>query len=367
MTRTKHPGGTRRVVIFALPGASSLDAVGSYEVLLGAARLLALRTLPEPLDPKNLSRFSKDEFAYDVQLVGACAGEIESMSGLSLRVTDSIVNVLGPVDTLIVAGGDIRRMLKVCEETPNVKIALQRVARSARRLASVCTGAFVLASAGLLDGKRVTTHWAASDLLQRSFPAVKVERAPIFTQDGNVYTSAGATAGMDLALAFVREDHGSELAREIARWLVLYVERSASQSQLSLSLRGQVADRNPLQDLQLWIVEHLTNDLSVAALASQVGMSVRNFARAFKRGMSMTPAAYVEGVRVEAARRKLEMGNASIEQVATEVGFGSVDTMRRAFIRETGLPPSACRGPRLHAKTEAESQVLRLVANTDGR
>jgi len=135
----------------------------------------------------------------------------------------------------------------------------------------------------LLDGRRATTHWAACDLLQASHPKVRVEREPIYSQDGNVYTSAGATTGMDLALALVREDLGGEVAREIARWLVLYVERSASQPQLSVSLRAQFADRKPLRDLQLWIAEHLRGDLSVNVLAAHVGMSVRNFGRAFKR------------------------------------------------------------------------------------
>ncbi|HKU40149.1 MAG TPA: DJ-1/PfpI family protein [Polyangiales bacterium] len=343
MVRSKVPSSSRRVVIFALPGALSLDVLGPFEIFVGAARLVALRSLPPGFDFSDLTLLDRHQPAYDVVLAGARVGPLASFSGAPLSVTDALDELHGPVDTLIVAGGDLARMLKALADQPALKSALRRIAKRARRVASVCTGAFVLAAAGLLDGRRATTHWAACELLQSSHPDVRVEREPIYTQDGNVYTSAGATTGMDLALALVREDLGSEVAREIARWLVLYVERSGSQPQLSQSLRAQVADRKPLRDLQLWIAEHLREDLSVSALAAQVGMSVRNFARAFKREMSITPAAYVEGLRVEAAQRKLELGTPSLAEVARDVGFGSVDTLRRAFVRATGQPPRALR------------------------
>jgi transcriptional regulator GlxA family with amidase domain len=220
---------------------------------------------------------------------------------------------------------------------------LQRVAASARRLASVCTGSFLLAQAGLLDGKRATTHWAALDFLERLYPQVHVERDPIFTRDGNVYTSAGASTGMDLALALVRDDHGAKLAHEIARWLVLYMQRPAGDAQHSLPLRAQKSESTPIRDLKAWILEHPRADLSVPALAARAGMSVRNFARAFRREVAMTPANYVEAVRVEAARRKLEIGSGSLDEIAVEVGFGAVETLRRAFVRQTGKSPSACR------------------------
>jgi transcriptional regulator GlxA family with amidase domain len=359
MGQTKLAGQTRRVVIFALPGAFSLDVLGSFEIFVGASRLLALRALANPVVPDELSTLDAAEPAYAVQLVAARAGRFDTMSGMPLFASGALADVRGPIDTLIVAGGDVQRMLRELAERPGLKLAFRRLAETARRVASVCTGAFLLAAAGLLDGKRATTHWAACDLLKSSHPEVQVEREPIYSQDGNVYTSAGATTGMDLTLAFVREDHGSEVAGQIARWLVLYVERSASQPQLSVSLRAQAGDRKPLRDLQLWIAEHLRGDLSVSALAAHVGMSVRNFARAFKCEMSVTPAEYVEGARVEAARRKLELGTASMAEVAADVGFGSVDTLRRAFLRATGRPPSACR--------QEDASALRLVANEDGR
>ena len=358
MTKRIRVGETRRVVIFALPGVFTLDVLGPYEIFVGAARLLALRKSSDLLgrDPALIDPTLLDAIpgGYDVSIVSTRAGQIETFSGALLFATDSLVNQRGAIDTLIVAGGDIGRMLEALRREPKLMAVLRRVARRARRVASVCMGSFVLAAAGLLDGRRATTHWAACELLAARHPKVMVEREPIFTRDQNVYTSAGATTGMDLSLELVREDHGSEIAREIARWLVLYVERSGSQSQMSMALSAQAADHKPLRDLQLWIAENLRRDLSVTALAARVGMSVRNFARAFKRELSVTPAAYVEGARLEAARRKLELGNATLEQVADEVGFGSRATLSRAFVRATG-------------RTATEPPRLRLVSGRGAR
>jgi len=335
---------SKRVLVVALPGAFSLDVLGTFEIFHAATRILALRELGEPrLDVSDPAGLVGVAPAYDVELIGADEGRIETLSGIALFATRGIEQVRGPVDTLVVAGGDILRMSAALDERPLLRDALQRLAKRARRVVSVCTGSFVLAKLGLLDGKRATSHWAACDLLQAQHPSIKVEHEPIFTQDDGVYTSAGATTGMDLTLALVRADHGAELARELARWLVLYVERNAGQPQLSASLRAQAADRDCLHELLPWIADHVKEDLSVSALAARVGMSVRNFARAFKRELSMTPAAYVESIRVESARRKLEMGSASIAEVATEVGFGSIDTLRRAFVRQTGHTPRLTR------------------------
>ena len=348
-------GAGKRVLIFALPGAFSLDVLGALEIFHGAALMVGARHVQDPaFGSPSLAREAKQ--AYCVELVSVRAGQFETLSGTLLHATAALSDVRGPVDTLIVAGGDIHRMLRVWSEQPALKTQLRRIARRARRVASVCTGAFVLAAAGLLEGKRATTHWAACDLLQSLHPNVRVEREPIYTQDGNTYTSAGASTGVDLSLALVREDHGAELAHELARWLVLYVERPAAQPQLSASLRAQAADCKPLRELQPWIAEHLASDLSVPALAAHVGMSPRNFARAFKRELNVTPAAYVEASRVEAARRKLQLGASSMAEIASDVGFGSIDSMRRAFARQTGDLPSAHRGaPRLRlvsGKTE---------------
>jgi transcriptional regulator GlxA family with amidase domain len=333
----------QRVAVLVLPGAFSLDALGCYEIFRTAARTLALRTLdPRPLDPMDDSAYADCHLQYEVELVGLRAGPVPS-SGTPLFATRALSELHEPLDTFMVAGGSVQRMMQAMHSDPSFMPELRRVAALARRLASVCTGAFLLAQAGLLDGKRATTHWAAVDFLEQLYPQVRVERDPIFTRDGDVYTSAGASTGMDLALDLVRDDHGAELAHEIARWLVLYVQRPAGDAQHSLPLRAQNSERTPIRDLRAWILEHPRADLSVPALAARAGMSVRNFARAFRREVSMTPASYVEAVRVEAARRKLELGSGSLDEVAVQVGFGAVETLRRAFVRQTGKSPSTCR------------------------
>jgi transcriptional regulator GlxA family with amidase domain len=216
---------------------------------------------------------------------------------------------------------------------------LRDAAKRARRVTSVCTGAFLLARAGLLDGRRATTHWASCTDLAERHPTITVEPDPIFVRDGNVATSAGVTAGMDLALALVEEDLGREVALEAARWLVLFLKRPGGQAQFSAQLAAQTADRAPLRELQAWIPDHLDQDLSVPALAGRASMSERNFARAFRRETGMTPGAYVEAARVESARIALETGDLPVASVARQSGFGTVETMRRAFRRRVGVSP----------------------------
>jgi len=326
----------RRVLVLALPGAFSLDVLGPFEIFQGASRLLALHRREQSVGEAQGAASTQDELPYQVELVGTRAGKVETASDTPLYANRGIAQVRDPIDTLIVAGGDVARMMQAVHAEPGLMAEFKRVAQAARRVVSVGTGSFLLASAGLLDGKH-------ADMLQTAFPALHVEREPIYTQDGNIYTSAGASTGMDLALALVRDDHGPELARKIARWLVLYVERPASQAQLGAPLRAQTGDQKPIHELATFILENPCENLSVTALAARVGMSVRNFARAFRRDLGETPASYVEATRVEAARRQLEHGSASMEQIATGVGFGSVETMRRAFVRRTGAPPSAVR------------------------
>jgi transcriptional regulator GlxA family with amidase domain len=241
-----------------------------------------------------------------------------------------------PIDTLIVAGGTGTRR---AEEGDKLVEWLKGAAKRSRRVTSVCTGAFLLAKAGLLDGRRATTHWASCADLAERYPEVTVEPDPIFVRDGNVATSAGVTAGMDLALALVEEDLGRETALEAARWLVLFLKRPGGQAQFSAQLAAQTADRAPLRELQAWIPDHLDEDLSVPALARRTAMSERNFARAFRRETGMTPAAYVEAARVESARIALEAGDLPVETVARHAGFGTVETMRRAFRRRVGVSP----------------------------
>jgi transcriptional regulator GlxA family with amidase domain len=220
---------------------------------------------------------------------------------------------------------------------------LQRIAHQVRRIGSICTGTFLLARAGLLNGRRATTHWKYCEPLTRRYPAVKLEPDPIFVRDGNVYTSAGVTAGMDMALALVEEDAGSNLALEVARELVLYLRRPGGQSQFSAALTLQTTDCQPFRDLAAWVLEHLRNHLSVEVLASRVGMSPRNFARVFRAETNTTPAKFVESLRLEVARRRLQESNASLETIASTCGFRNCDAMRSTFKRILRVAPGEYR------------------------
>jgi transcriptional regulator GlxA family with amidase domain len=309
----------RRVVILVFPGVQPLDVIGPAEVFNAAARL----------DPPG----------YSVEVVARESGPIES-STVSLVAGRSLRGCRGPIDTLIVAGGF--GVMDACRDAGTVSWVRSAAARS-RRVCSVCTGAFLLAEAGLLEGRRATTHWAGCDGLAERHEGITVERDPIFVRDDNVYTSAGVTAGMDLALALVEEDLGRGTALEVARWLVLFVKRPGGQSQFSAQLAAQTAEREPLREVQEWVAGNLGADLSVPALAGRAHMSERNFARAFAKELGMTPGAYVETARVEAARIALESALTPVEVVARQTGFGTVETMRRAFHRRLGVGPAEYR------------------------
>jgi len=311
----------RRVVIVALPEVQPLDVTGPAEVFASAASVAG-----------------GDVAAYTIEVVAPGGAPIPTDSGYAIAPAGALEAVRGPVDTLLVAGGAGAR-----HASAETVARVRRLAARADRVASVCTGAYVLAAAGLLDGRRATTHWSWCDDLQRRHPAVTVERDPIFVVDGPVRTSAGVTAGMDLALALVEEDLGPRVALEVARWLVVFVKRPGGQAQFSAQLAGQSADRVPLRELQAWIADHLDADLSVPALAARACMSERHFARAFKAETGMTPAVYVESLRVERARLALESGAAQIDAVAARCGFGTVETLRRAFARRLGVSPTAYR------------------------
>jgi transcriptional regulator GlxA family with amidase domain len=302
-----------------------LDVTGPLEVFASAARLLELR--------------GSTTAAYSVEVLATRAGVLPT-SSVGLVAARALAGVRGDVDTLLVAGG---MGTAAAMEDSALLASLRRLAPRVRRLGSVCTGAFVLAAAGLLDGRRATTHWQWCAALAERFPSVRVDPDPIWVRDGSVYTSAGVTAGMDLALALVEEDHGRALALEVARGLVLFLRRPGGQSQFSAQLAVQAADREPLRDLQAWIAEHPSRDCSVKALARRVAMSPRNFARVFPRELGTTPARYVERVRVEAARRRLEESSDGVDGVAAACGFGTSETMRRAFLRTLRVPPSAYR------------------------
>ncbi len=305
----------RRVVIAVFPEVQTLDVTGPAEVLRAA-------TLLEPP-------------GYDVTIAATEEGPV-STSTVSFIPDARLEDCTGPIDTLIVAGGNGTRR---AEEDDALVSWIADAATRSRRVTSVCSGAFLLARAGLLDGRRATTHWASCADLAKRYPAVSVEPDPIFVRDGNVATSAGVTAGMDLALALVEEDLGRETALAAARWLVLFLQRPGGQAQFSAQLVAQSADRAPLRDLQAWIPDHLGEDLSVPALARRACMSERHFARAFRDETGVTPAAYVEAARVERARIALETGELTVEAIARQAGFGTVETMRRAFRRRVGVSP----------------------------
>jgi transcriptional regulator GlxA family with amidase domain len=304
----------RRIVLVAFDGVQTLDVVGPAEVFWVADRVA--------------------DSGYAIDVVAPGGGELTTTSGLRLRA-ERLPRRARNVDTLIVAGG-----LGVPAVDVDLVDWIADASRRARRVASVCTGAFLLARAGLLDGRRATTHWAACDELARRYPAVTVERDPIFVRDGEVWTSAGVTAGMDLALALVEDDVGHRAALEVARWLVLFAKRPGGQAQFSSALAAQVADRKAIRDLQGWIGDHLAANLTVERLAERAGMSTRSFARAFRRETGTTPAAYVEAVRLERAQLLLETTATPVDELARRCGFGTPETLRRAFARRLGVSPS---------------------------
>jgi transcriptional regulator GlxA family with amidase domain len=260
--------------------------------------------------------------------------------GLRFSANKTFRQVRGKIDTLLVAGGDVIEQNKMSRDAVRW---LKKITARTRRVGSVCTGAILLARAGLLDGRRATTHWNWCETLIRCAPRTDVDPDPIFVRDENIYTSAGVTAGMDLALALVEEDHGSQLALQVARNLVLYLRRPGSQSQFSAALSLQGTDRKPLRELEAWVLDHLNHPLTVPVLAQRVAMSPRNFARVFTKEMRTTPAKFVERLRVEAARRRLEESQNSMEMIAAECGFGNVNSMRNVFQRALKIPPGQYR------------------------
>ena len=272
---------------------------------------------------------------YEVRLVAESAGPVATSSGVTLNAQHALGSLRGAIDTLIIPGGLRGAIDGAASLVPIVK----RVAPRVRRLASVCSGAFILSRAGLLHGRSAVTHWAACDDLRRQDPECRVEDDRIFVRDGHVWTSAGVSTGIDLALAMVEEDHGAQLALEISRWLVVYLRRPGGQSQFSAPLAAQMAERKGMRELLLWMSDNIEADLSVAALAHRASMSERTFARVFATETQFTPAAYVERLRVDAARRSLETTKKSVKQIARACGFGTVETMHRTFKRALGSTP----------------------------
>ncbi len=277
------------------------------------------------------------EAPYAVRLASSTGrGSIPTNCGLTLAGAGHFRDLRGPIDTLLIAGGS---GLEEAARDEELLGWLRTTARRVRRVGSICTGAYLLAAAGLLDGKRVATHWKSAADLARKFKRITVDPDPIYIRDGDTYTTAGVTAGMDLALALVEEDLGAPMALQVARELVLYLRRSGGQSQYSAALALQACDRKPVEEIHAWACDNLRQDLPVDALAARVAMSPRNFARVFARDTGTTPARYVERLRVEAARRRLEESPDRLEKVAADCGFASVQGLRRSFVRVLSVQP----------------------------
>jgi len=343
MTRDRTLNGSaspaiRRILFVAGPGTEILDLVGPLQVFARASDMYC-RAKPgrSPI--------------YSVEVVSISSRRsLVANCGLHFAADKTYRQVRGRVDTLLVAGGEAIEQNKA---NPKAVRWLRSIAARTRRVGSVCTGAMLLARAGLLEGRRATTHWNWCQTLVSRAPHTEVDPDPIFVRDDNVYTSAGVTAGMDLALALVEEDHGSRLALQVARNLVLYLRRPGGQSQFSAALSLQLTDRKPLLELEAWVLDNLSKPLTVPALAQRVAMSPRNFARVFTQEMKTTPAKFVERLRVEAARRRLEESQNSMERIAAECGFANVNSMRSVFQRTLSIPPGQYRRHFKHEKVRS--------------
>ncbi|MGW2741538.1 GlxA family transcriptional regulator [Streptomyces sp. NPDC001450] len=308
----------QRTLLFVLfDGVQSLDVTGPVEVFAGA----------EHHRPGT----------YRLRTASLDGGPVRTSSGLTLVPDEALTEVSVP-HTLLVPGGAGTR-----SPDPRLVEWLRTHGPRARRLVSVCTGSILLAAAGLLDGRRATTHWAYCDKLARDHPAVAVDPEPIYVRDGHVSTSAGVTSGIDLALALVEEDLDRDVALFVARHLVVFLRRPGNQAQFSAQLAAQTARREPLREVQRWITEHPDDDLTVESLAARARLSPRHFARAFREETGMTPGRYVDRVRLEHARRLLEDTSDGVEEISRASGYGTPEAMRRAFVRSLGTPPAEYR------------------------
>jgi transcriptional regulator GlxA family with amidase domain len=313
------PNGTRVVEILAYPDVQLLDVTGPLQVFASANDVMAR---------------AGEAMPYTIRLVAPGGRVVEASSGVTM-VAEPLSPLEASVDTLVVAGGED---FNTASLDPVLVEWVRGRAQKARRIASICTGAFLLASSGVLDGRRAATHWLYCDELARRFPAVQVEPDPIFVRDGSVWSSAGVTAGIDLALALIEEDLGRALALSVARYLVVFLKRPGSQAQFSEALSLQAAD-DKFGSLHSWIDRHLAEDLSLATLASQAGMSERSFSRHYAEATGLTPARAVERLRVEGARRLLTDTRLPIKRICQRCGFGSEETMRRSFLRLLSVAP----------------------------
>src|SRR5215468_5002448 len=299
----------RRIIVVVVPPVDELDLVGPLQVFNSVNRLAGRRI-------------------YQIEVVtNTDSLRVEGEAGVLTFVARHHFNkVEGACDSVLLVCGLKSRSVRDAALSAWLRNTLSQV----RRLGAVCVGAFLIAEAGLLNGRTATTHWRFGREMASRFPRVRVQHDPLWVKDGNIYTSAGISAGIDLALAWVEEDCGAGLAHEAARELVLFLRRPGGQPQLSVSLASQASEMMSIRELQIWIVEHLQRKLSVEDLAQRMSMSVRNFERVFTREVGTTPSQYVLQMRVEAARRHLERTENGLKNVASTVGFGNVDVMRRA-------------------------------------
>lgn len=311
----------KRIAILAMPGVQLLDVAG-------------------PLDVFAEANVQAGRDVYRLCVLAISRGPLQSSSGVKLLPDAVISDVDAGVDTLLIAGA------------PNASSAqfdmtvldwLRKTAKKTRRYGSVCSGAFLLAAAGLADGRRVTTHWAVARQLASKYPDLQVDEDAIYIRDGCLRTAAGVTAGLDLALALVEEDLGREIVMRVAAQLVMYFKRPGGQLQFSRRGDAVPMGRSALQELQRWIAAHLTEDHSVMSLAERMGLSPRHFARLFRNEVGVTPANWVLSARINEARRLLESGDESPKRVATQCGFADTGTMRRAFLRQMGVTPAEYR------------------------
>ncbi|WP_328535688.1 GlxA family transcriptional regulator [Streptomyces sp. NBC_00344] len=307
----------RSVLVVLFDDLQSLDVSGPVEVFSGAGRLRG--------------------DTYRIRTASLDGAPVRTSSGLTLVPDCALADAVTP-HTLLVPGGPGTR-----RPDPLLIEWLRLYAPPATRIVSVCTGALLLAAAGLLDGRRATTHWSVCGHMARTFPAVHVDPDPIFVRDGKFATSAGVTAGIDLALALVEEDCGRDTALAVARHLVVFLRRPGNQAQFSAQLAAQTARREPLRTIQQWITEHPGDDLSVESLAGRARLSPRHFARAFRSETGTTPGRYVEQVRLEHARRLLEDTTGGIEEISRACGYGTPEAMRRAFVKSLATAPAEYR------------------------
>lgn len=323
------PRTTLRVAVLAYDGCQLIDVTGVSEIFVYAADLM-------------MQRYPEAPRCYCVEILAARKGHLKTSSGIKLVADRSYREAGDEIDTLLIAGGNLAPLYQL-GRAQCMRTWLQRMARKVRRIGSICTGALLLAEAGLLEGRRATTHWAFCDTLANDYPSIEVCADAIHIRDGQFYTSAGATAGMDLALDMVEEDLGREVSLAIARFLVMFLKRPGGQSQFSGQLALQLLEGSRLANLLHWITDHLAEDLTVETMAAQARVSPRNLQRLFRREVGTTPAKFVEALRVEEARRRLEDGDLPCERIAMDCGFCSSERMRRSFKRKLHTLPESYR------------------------